>query len=114
MAGLPCTCEAICPDAPHCACAADAKTGKCILCDCGELVTEPPEILEADASINLCVRNKELGDLAEFIHRITDAEVLVPASDLRKPITIQLEDVTLTDGLNQLGLSLAPPPAGTY
>ena len=70
-----------------------------------------PRILAADERIDFSVRDRELGELAQFIYRITETEVLVPASELGKRVTVQLDGTTIGESLKELGLYPASPPA---
>jgi len=64
--------------------------------------------LKPEDQINLSVRNNELGEVAEFVHKVTETEVLIPVSALRKSVNVTLEDVTFADALKELGLVIAP------
>jgi hypothetical protein len=92
----------------------DAKTGECIICDCGRVeVVTAERTLTAEDSVDFCIHDKELGEVAELIRRVTKMEVLVPASEMRKSVSLKLEGATIGDGLKELGLFPAPPASGS-
>ncbi|SRR6266516_73874 len=109
MAKALCSCDAICPDAGDCTCIEIFQRTGHHLCNCDctpfELLLLAPK---AEDRVNLDVRNKEVGAVAEFVHRLTGTEVLIPASALRKRVTMSLNDVTFADALSELGLAIAP------
>jgi hypothetical protein len=111
-----CSCTARCPDAPICGCVDIIGPPRECRCKCNSTTPLPPVILKASDRINLNARNIELGELAEFIHAVTTTEtdILIPVSDLRKPVTMTLKDVTFADAIEQLGLSLHPSKDSGY
>lgn len=104
-----CDCDTRCPTSPNCTCLLIISTGKCT-CDCDNVAIEPLKTLKAEEPVNLCIRDNELGVVAEFVQRATGADVLVPAADMRKPISIGLEGVTFAEAMDQIGLVLGRPP----
>ncbi len=109
MAKSLCTCDSICPDAGDCTCIEIFQRTGHHLCNCDctpfTVLLEAPK---AEDRVNLNVRNKEVGAVAEFVHRMTGTDVLIPASALRKRVTMSLQDVTFADALRELGLAIAP------
>lgn len=110
---MSCLCDDICPGGP-CACIGDCDTGECIICDCGRIqVVMAERTLSVGDSVDFCVHDKELGEVAELIHRVTKVDILVPVSEMRKSVSLTLKGVPVEDGLKELGLVPAQSASST-
>jgi hypothetical protein len=113
-----CTCDNVCPTAPDCTCIAIFTGGGSVRCCCSCSLTmtplTPDVVLKAEDQINLNVRDTELGAVAEFVHQVTNVDILIPASALRKRVTVSLERVTFADALQEVGLVLGPSQDSGY
>lgn len=128
---MECSCDSMCKEAGSCTCIFIVSTGYC-KCECGPPIVLPAEDrpsasrgcdekqaadekaapskpVALDEPINLSARDAELGEVASLIAGVTRTEVLIPATELRKPITIELEDVRLGDAIDRLNLVPAKP-----
>jgi hypothetical protein len=111
---MACDCDTVCPGAGQCGCLEiikpDGSTHCC--CDCS-----PDPIflaLEPEDEVAFSVRNRELAELAEHVHRVTGAELLIPVTELRKPITTTIERTSFPDAVQRLGLVLAESGDSAY
>lgn len=109
-----CTCDNVCPSAANCTCLAIFRPDGSVHCCCDCDNNPIPLPITARDQVNLDVRNTELGELAEFVHRMTEADVLVPASSLRRRIDMKLERLAFDEALERIGLVLAPPTDRGY
>jgi hypothetical protein len=108
-----CDCSSECPEFTDCTCVYFHKKGECV-CTCQGTLHER-EVLKAEDEVNFSVRDTELGAVAEFVNQLAEAEVLIPASQMRNSVSVELEYVTFADALKEVGLVLgpgAPRPAG--
>ncbi|MEA2252271.1 MAG: hypothetical protein QOG70_2513 [Solirubrobacteraceae bacterium] len=112
-----CSCDTVCPTAPDCTCIGIITGAGSVRCCCTCSLTMTPltrEVLKAEDQINLNVRDTELGAVAEFVHQVTNVDILIPVSALRKRVTVSLERVTFADALQEVGLVLGPSQDSGY
>jgi hypothetical protein len=106
-------CNTECPFAKECTCIYVIATG-ISRCDCSDHVIHlPPLHLKARDEVNFSVRDTDLEKVAQFVHRVTGAELLIPVSRLRENVYVSLEEVSLGEALNEIGLSLGPAAAAS-
>jgi hypothetical protein len=110
----PCDCATRCPGAFDCTCIEVIGPPRKCNCTCPGGVAIEPEILKRDEPVNLNVRDAEVGAVAEFLHRATSADILVPVGSMRKRITTKLEGIAFADALDELGLVLRAPRDADY
>jgi hypothetical protein len=111
---MACDCDSECPGAGQCTCIGIVGGNPSCVCTCVEEPITLPAMLEWDAAVTLCVRDSELGDLAAFIQRTTRADILVPAAELRKRVSMKVEETSFADAIRQLGLVPAPAERPGY
>lgn len=110
-----CTCDNVCPTAANCTCiAVIGPTSTRCCCDCSSTPIALPVVIKAEDEVSVNVRNTELAEVAAFIHRVTDIDLLVPVSRLREQVTVGFGGVTFAEALNELGLALPPPREEGY
>ncbi len=114
-----CNCSQQCPGHPNCTCLHIIGPPTKCSCDCPDGGAPPIAVtdlvfLKAEDRVGIDVHGKELGAVAEFIHRVTEADILIPVSQLRSPVTMHLEDVTFAEALQALGLGLRSSPESAY
>lgn len=107
-------CKTECPFSLDCTCLYVIKK-ETSYCTCTDKFTKLP-MLEKEDAVNFSVRDTDLGAVAEFVHRVTGAEILIPVSKLRSRVSVELEEVTFADALKGVGLDLGPAPSadGAY
>jgi hypothetical protein len=103
-----CDCAIQCFGASSCICmfiyeSEEGDDGQCI-CDCSFSASSAPADLPLNALVNISARDTELGGVGEFINRMTRAELGIPASKVRIPVTTYLKRVRLSAALRDLGL----------
>lgn len=108
-----CDCDTVCPGAANCTCIHVFGPPERCCCTCDATPT-PLTTLKAEDRVGISVRGSELGAVAEFVHRMTGVEVLIPASALRSRVDADVADATFADALAELGLALGPPPERAY
>lgn len=102
-----CDCDSECPESAACTCMYIVSEGLCV-CVCTMETIQLPVMLKEDDAVNLSVRDSYLGAVAEFVHKVTDSEVMIPVSKLRDQISADLEDVSFAEAMREVGLELGP------
>jgi hypothetical protein len=73
------------------------------------VLPESHVVPKAADQINLSARDIDVAALAEFIQSRTGAEILIPAANVRKQVTITLKEVTFGEAMQEVGLVLQEP-----
>ena len=103
-----CDCDTHCPDSTSCMCVFTHDDGVCN-CDCfGPIVitssAQSRKKRPLDALVSLCVKEVELGTLGEFLSRISDAELLIPAAKAKTKLSIEIKEASLESAIAKVGL----------
>jgi hypothetical protein len=112
---MACTCDDVCPSAAQCGCLEIIKPdGSHCCCDCSDIPITLPIKLKAEDQVAISVRNHELVDFAEYVHRVTGEELLIPVTQLRKRVTMNVARTSFADAVRQLGLVVADADDSAY
>jgi hypothetical protein len=111
---MACDCDTECPGAGQCTCIGILGGSPACVCTCSNEPIMLEAMLEWDAPVTLCVRDQELAELAEFIQQTTRADILVPAAELRKRVSMKVEETSFADAIRQVGLVPAPAERADY
>ena len=103
-----CDCDTHCSTSTSCMCVFTHDDGIC-QCECtGPIVvthsaaTRPKKGL--DTQVDVCARGADLATVAEFISRICNADLLIPAAKAKTAVSLELKNVSVAYVIEKVGL----------
>lgn len=104
-----CICSVQCEGSGSCACLYGRDENTCT-CVCGPLQVLPAQRPKTvDSMVDICVKNAELSMVAEFLSRVCEAELFIPAARATTKISLRVKKASLGSVIEQLGLRIGLP-----
>lgn len=98
-------CHIECEEGQGCGCVYEPEADRCT-CECFEAGGGVAGWnLHADALVDVSIKELPLGQVATMFDGLLAREVLVPASRMQHKVSLNLEHVTVSHALRELGLT---------